>query len=259
MLTGEPNVCGDFDPGCMSQGFGPPQRPFPLSTDVQRDPRETDVGLVRDPNGWLGLGSTHASFNYIYSSNTDDWGRGTVSKLDAKTVKEVARYPSVTCYSNKGGGKMGCDGANGCCARDDDARFQARQGGQKEPARQAVQLSANYPSRTAVDFNGDVWVANRAFGGQSSVTKIANEVARCVERNGRPAVQTSSDVNGDGIIDTDCNRNGQPDDLDDVKGAPCLNGKGQEYYGADDECVLFTTNTNVNNSVGPPAGAGRRQ
>jgi len=31
------------------------------------------------------------------------------------------------------------------------------------------------PSRTAVDFNGDVWVANRAFGTQGTVTKIASE------------------------------------------------------------------------------------
>jgi streptogramin lyase len=31
------------------------------------------------------------------------------------------------------------------------------------------------PSRTAVDFNGDVWVANRSFGAQGTVTKIASE------------------------------------------------------------------------------------
>jgi streptogramin lyase len=31
------------------------------------------------------------------------------------------------------------------------------------------------PSRTAVDFNGDVWVANRAFNAQGTVTKIASE------------------------------------------------------------------------------------
>src|SRR5207249_268115 len=30
----------------------------------------------------------------------------------------------------------------------------------------------------------------------------------------------------------------------------------QEYYGLDDECVLFTTNTNVNNSVGRPLALG---
>jgi len=31
------------------------------------------------------------------------------------------------------------------------------------------------PSRTAVDFNGDMWVANRAFNGQGTVTKIQSE------------------------------------------------------------------------------------
>jgi DNA-binding beta-propeller fold protein YncE len=30
------------------------------------------------------------------------------------------------------------------------------------------------PSRTAVDFNGDVWVANRAFGAQGTVSKVLN-------------------------------------------------------------------------------------
>ena len=62
---------------------------------------------------------------------------------------------------------------------------------------QAVQITANNPSRTAVDFNGDIWVANRAFGGQSSVTKIANDLTECADRNGTPGLQTSSDVNGE--------------------------------------------------------------
>ncbi|MSP59536.1 MAG: hypothetical protein EXR72_04190 [Myxococcales bacterium] len=70
-------------------------------------------------------------------------------------------------------------------------------------------------------------------------------------------IQTSSDVNGDGVIDTDCNRNMVPDDLADVAKKACVNGKAQEFYGLDDECVLFTTNVNVPNMVGRPIALGK--
>src|SRR5204862_1233934 len=142
------------------------------------------------------------------------------------------RYVSVTCSSNPGGSPAMCDGTNGCCSADDGVRFQNRQNGQAQNGggpHQAVQTGSLSPSRTAVDWNGDVWVANRAFGGQSSVTKIANDMSECSDRNGAPGIQTSSDVNGDGIIDTDCNRNGAPDDVADVQAAPCTNGMAQEY------------------------------
>ena len=253
---GPPNECGDHDPGCTSSDHGPPKLPFPLGSDPNPDPNVSDNGVSRDPDGYLVLGSTHAQFDFIYTANTDDWGRGTVSKINSKTVKEVARYFSVTCYSNMGGGKAQCDGTNGCCTRDDHVRFSNRAGGKPSGPHQQVQIRDNYPSRTAVDFNGDVWVANRAFGVQSSVTKIANEANECTDRNGRPGIQTSSDASGDGIIDTDCNRNGAPDDIDDVTKTPCTGGRLQEFWGVDDECILFTSNTNVNNSVGRPLALG---
>ena len=47
------------------------------------------------------------------------------------------------------------------------------------------------PSRVAVDWNGDAWVLNRSFGGQGSVTKIAGEPARCVDRDGDGAITSS--------------------------------------------------------------------
>jgi streptogramin lyase len=40
------------------------------------------------------------------------------------------------------------------------------------------------PSRIAVDRAGDAWVVNRAFGAVSSVTKVAGELGRCVDRDG---------------------------------------------------------------------------
>ena len=128
---------------------------------------------------------------------------------------------------------------------------------QQVPGHQAVLRQSNSPSRTAIDFNGDIFVANRAFGGQSSVTKIANEVASCKDRNKNGKIDTSSDVNGDGVIQTDCNNDGQPDDIASVKATPCTNGLKQEFFGDDDECVLWTTNTNPQSGqYGRPLGLG---
>ncbi len=47
------------------------------------------------------------------------------------------------------------------------------------------------PSRAAVDNAGDLYVANRACGGQASVTKIAAEEDRCVDRDRSGTIDTS--------------------------------------------------------------------
>jgi hypothetical protein len=255
---GSVNACGDVSGMCQEFWLGPDHgKPFPLDGDQPNDPEEQDSGgLARDQNGWLGLSPTTANLGFLWLANTADWSRGTVSKLDALKVREVARYPSVTCSSWKSGNKLACDGKSGCCARDSYPQFQARLGKQPTPPWQQVQIMANDPSRTAVDWNGDAWIANRAFGGQSSVTKIANDPGDCIDRNGNGKIDTSRDANGDGIIQTDCNDNGVPDDLDDVKSKPCKSGFPEEYFGLDDECLLFTTNTNVADAWGRPLGLG---
>lgn len=48
------------------------------------------------------------------------------------------------------------------------------------------------PSRVAVDYRGDVLVTNRAFDGQSTVTKIAADLARCVDRDDSGTIRTST-------------------------------------------------------------------
>lgn len=48
------------------------------------------------------------------------------------------------------------------------------------------------PSRVAVDWNGDAWIANRAFEGVPSVVRIAGTTERCVDRDGDGAIRTSS-------------------------------------------------------------------
>jgi hypothetical protein len=253
-----PDVCGDpvADPTCYDTGvIGPPNKQFPLQTDQMPDPLEKDNGVSRDVNGFLKLDSTHTSFNFVWIANWQDPGTGgTTSKIDSKTVREVARYLTVTCFSNKSGSQQQCDGMNGCCSVDDWPRYQARLNKMAQPPHQAVQIRSNDPSRTSVDFNGDLFISNRAFGGQSSVTKISNDLANCIDRNKNGKIDTSSDVDGNGWITVDCNGDGQPDDIAGVKGKPCSNGMKQEFYGLDDECILWTSNTFTNNATGRPLG-----
>ncbi|MFO0714491.1 MAG: hypothetical protein U0353_31915 [Sandaracinus sp.] len=50
------------------------------------------------------------------------------------------------------------------------------------------------PTRLAVDWNGDAWVLDRAFGGQGRATKIAGALERCVDRDGDGTITTSHDA-----------------------------------------------------------------
>lgn len=128
---------------------------------------------------------------------------GTVLKMDTTTGKQVARYPSVylaSCPTCPVANNSACDAWSGNWS----------------------------PSRTAVDPNGNVWVANRGFGscglpriandGQGSITMIGSVTAgTCIDRNGNGAIDSSNDANGDGIID----RNDP-----------------NEYLGQNDECLI---------------------
>ena len=148
-----------------------------------------DGDIILDPD------VTQVSFGYLWIANT---GENTVSKIDVDTGKEVARYACVRDSTALGlvpvpmGGFNG-DGSSGNCG--------------------------NCPSRTAIDFHGDAFVANRAFGKQGSVTKYANDVVDCVDRDTSGTIETSTDANGDGMID--------PTDP-------------AEFLGEDDECILWT-------------------
>ena len=289
---GGTNACNDNNLNCMNPCIGPTCTPpgmFPLPGDMPPDPNVGADGVGRQPGtGWIVLNSGNAVFNYLWIADDQNYFAGMVSKVDTRNsgkpsggtnvngpYREVARYLTVTCQSNEAAswkshdafiigqnataGGAGptvlapdCDGTNGCCAR--------AAAGSRTP----VQMYHNRPSRTAVDFNGDAWIANRAhdsYGAgdpwdakirhQSSVTKIANDISECKDRNGNGTIETSHDANDDGIIQTDCNNNGFPDSIADVKATPCIGGAQQEFFGLDDECILFTTNT------GPEGGTGR--
>lgn len=275
------NACGDNDPSCTTVCMGPTCMPpgmFPLPGDQPPDPNVGADGVDRNPAGDIVLNQGKANSNYLWIADDQAYWVGMVSKIDTRastaaggainnTYREVARYITVTCDSNEAGswrdhsglvlgvgagsatptqitdssaGVAACDGTNGCCSR--------APAGQRKP----IQLYNNRPSRTAVDFNGDVWVANRAHDPltnnpapthfQASVSKIANKNnsitdTDCIDRNKNGVIDTSFDANGDGIINTDCNGDGFPDDGKTV----CSTGVAKEFWGLDDECILFTT------------------
>ncbi|GMV41349.1 MAG: hypothetical protein AMXMBFR64_30650 [Myxococcales bacterium] len=64
----------------------------------------------------------------------------------------------------------------------------------KETARYWV---CSDPSRTAVDLDGAAWVGCR---GDGKVAKIALDPAKCIDKNGNGAIETSKDLDGNGVI-----------------------------------------------------------
>lgn len=130
----------------------------------------TGVNYTVVPNQ-LQLNVTGTSFPILWIANA---GEDTLSKVDSTQVggspgREMARYRT---WFNAGAHSH--DAWNGAA-----------------------------PSRTAVDKDGNAYVADRGFQsagypGWAYVFKILNTTA--VERNGSPGVQTSTDTSGDGQI-----------------------------------------------------------
>ena len=54
-----------------------------------------------------------------------------------------------------------------------------------------------WPSRTAIDLNGNAWIGNR---GDGRATHIFSDAVDCIDRNGDGVIQTSRDLNDDGRI-----------------------------------------------------------
>jgi hypothetical protein len=145
--------------------------------DEPNDDNGSGVGLDEDGN--LILNRNEVRFEYLWVANA---GEGTISKVDTRELREAARFDSVG--PNNDGIAPG---------------------------------SQNSPSRTGIDLNGDMFVANRAFGRQPSVTKIYNR--DCADRNGNGRVETSQDLNGNNVIDR---------------------GNPNEFLGQNDECYAWT-------------------
>lgn len=114
-------------------------------------------------NDQLQISQTVSTFPVLWIANA---GEDTVSKIDTDSDCETARYETWF-----------------------DAGITGAFGG---PA----------PSRTAVDAEGNVFVANRHFDNKDvSVLKILLEGG--IDRNGNGVIDTSSDTNGDCVIQPD--------------------------------------------------------
>jgi hypothetical protein len=185
--------CADLSCGTRSTigvGSTTPWNPTPGNSD----------GVVVDPaDGALVIGVAGDPPPGIWVSNMSD---GTISRLDPRSGLEIGRY-----FTARPSGANGARPAGEYCNWAD---------------------TGNCPSRTAIDQNFDCYVANRAFGNQGTVTKIAADFRRCVDRNANGRIDTSADTNGDGRID-------QSDPA--------------EFPGVNDECLLWTVPVGGNNGV----------
>jgi hypothetical protein len=135
---------------------------------------------------------------------TDNYNYGLVLRLDSVTGKQTARVDSVLNTIN--GVSTGLRPANEYCNWAN---------------------TGNCPGRVAVDTRGDVWIVNRAFGSQGSMSKFSGSLSHCIDRNNNGVIDTSNDKNGDGIID--------------------MNPANGEYFGQNDECILTTIPVGANN------------
>jgi len=168
------------------------------------------TGVKLEPDaGYIVLNSGSSEFYFMWIAND---AQGWVSKYDTRTGREVGRYYSSIPKDCAGSAGPPC--ANG--------------GGQ--PALRYNQ--GNHPSRTAIDIYGDVWVANRAIGVQGSVTKIANDLSSCIDRDNNGRIKTSRDIDGDGQISTTLCVAGECEMI-----VPANPADPLDY----DECVLFST------------------
>ncbi len=155
----------------------------------------TSTTVVSRTAGQLELGDAPIRRgNVVWSDNVNP---GYIIRFDATTGRQIGRYDTVL-LSTPG-----------------------------LPATVLPRTSA-FPGRIALDQNADAWVINRAFGSQGSVTHVSSLASRCVDRNGNGRIDTSSDVNGDGLISV------VPAD--------------GEYFAQNDECLLSTTAVGANNS-----------
>jgi hypothetical protein len=191
-------------------------------------------GVIVDPMGRITLNSQDIQLNYAWIAN---WRMGTVSKFDTRNflpdggIHEVGRYISV--FPRDGLGNPNHSSA----------------------------ASVYDPSRTAIDINGDMWVANFASHANQyfSVTKVAGSLFNCVDRNGNGKIDTSFDDPANsapgavyGVID--------PNEY--------LNAANPNDPLQYDECVLFTQELGAINpngafgegsisiSAGPEGGPG---
>jgi len=128
----------------------------------------TVFNLTNTPADQLQLPSVATTFPIMWIANA---GEDTVVKINTQTNKQLARYKTWISYATS------CT-SNHC----------------------SNAYAGAAPSRTAVDSDGNVYVANRHFDSKPpSIMKIL--ATGYIDRNGNGVEDTSTDTNGNGVIE----------------------------------------------------------
>lgn len=151
-------------------------------------PQPTSTQGVESTNGTFTVSAKVEIKPTLWVANG---GQDTVSKIATDVNKESARYTTAFWNGGIGGAGAGL------------------------PSHSPWYGPA--PSRSAVDTDGNAYIANRGFGRVAEVVKILS--TGCIDRNNNGTCETSSDLNGNGNISAnemypivDNNGNGTIDD-----------------------------------------------
>lgn len=185
--------------------------------------------------GNLTLGSVGSTFPVLWVANA---GEDTVSKIDTRLNKEVARYRT---WFN-----IGTHGA----------------------------YSGPAPSRTTVDTDGNVFVLNRHFDNRRALlVKIL--ATGGIDRNGNGVIDTSTDVNGNGsvtgtevlpLVDTNGNGAIDPGEIQDeriawavpvgnvggIGRASCIGTDGNVWVGLYSQRAFYKVNAGTGATMSGP-------
>jgi streptogramin lyase len=143
------------------------------ATKVYTTDADFDLGVLFNVNhtapnnNQLQLNTQSATFPVLWVANA---GEDTVSKIDTNTGKETARY------------RTWFNGAPNFSHLNDA-------------------FSGPAPSRTAVDSDGNCYVANRHFSGNRPAEVMKIFASGGIDRNGNGVIDTSVDTNNNGVID----------------------------------------------------------
>lgn len=171
--------------------------------------KKTQLAIVSGMISACFIASAAHSATTTYTTDAD-FSQGTLNSVnydapnsDQLQLNEVGDTFPVLWVANAGEdtiSKINTDGAggDGC----EEARYLTAFGDPNALANHGA-FSGPAPSRSAVDANGNLYVANRNFSGGRSPELLKIAVEGGVDRNGNGVIDTSTDLNGDCAITPD--------------------------------------------------------
>ncbi|MCA9603201.1 MAG: hypothetical protein KC417_14310, partial [Myxococcales bacterium] len=190
-------------------------------------------GLTIDPDGYITLNTGAAAQRSLWVANH---ARATVQRFDSVSGETVGIY-----MTGDDSNKLLVGGVLPAGLRDPtaDGWFCGN------PVDSGSGAGGPCPSRTALDLDYNLYIANMGMGEPGlqrigSVTKIANRIEDCVDKNGSGVIDTSEDKNGNGVIDLDLDGDGIVDAYETAAETPPAYADW-EFYATEDECILWTT------------------